>query len=58
MTVRLALFFTLCVLETCLDLEDTSGLVFGEGYVIVAEIYFVNVKPSLPFGRGCIGPDA
>jgi hypothetical protein len=56
--VNLVLFFTLLVLEACLDLQDTFDLIFGEGYVFVGEVYFVNVKPSLLLGRGCIAPDA
>jgi len=30
----------------------------GEGYVTFVEVFLLNVKPSLPFGRSSIVPDA
>ena len=50
-------FHTLCV-RGLLRLAGYLRLYLGEGYVNFLEVYLVNVKPSLPFGRNSIAPDA
>jgi len=48
---------TLCV-RGLLRLAGYLRPYLGEGYVTFVEVYLVNVKPSLPFGRNSIAPDA
>jgi len=50
-------FHTLCVMGL-LRLAGYLRPYLGEGYVSFVEVYLVNVKPLLSFGRNSIAPDA
>jgi len=50
-------FHTLCV-RGLLRVAGYLRPYLGEGYVNFVEVYLVNVKPLLPFGRNSIAPDA
>ena len=50
-------FHTLCV-RGLLRVAGYLRPYFGEGYVNLVEVYLVNVKPPLPFGKKNMVPDA
>ena len=46
------------MLGVCLDYQDTFDLILVKVMYFFFEVYLVNVKPSLRFGRNSIVPDA